>query len=243
MLRIINGAMILSMAACSCGEPEFVIPEGARVISFSGFEWVVSDSEGNQVGPGPNYFSDSEENVWVDDEGRLHLRITYTDSRWNCARVELAERTGYGKYIFYVSSRPDSLDRQVVWGLYTYKNDTEEIDIEFSRWGFENNQEAQYAIQPSHRTGNKARFRMNREGSHSTHLFEWTKKWIDFASYIGHTRYPVNETEIIARWRYYGNDIPPDSDEKLKMNLWLFRGTPPFNGKETEVVIDRVEII
>lgn len=243
MLRIIIGAMILSMAASSCGEPEFVIPEGARVISFSGFEWVVSDSEGNQVGPGPNYFSDSEENVWVDDEGRLHLRITYTDSRWNCARVELAERTGYGKYIFYVSSRPDSLDRQVVWGLYTYKNDTEEIDIEFSRWGFENNQEAQYAIQPSHRTGNKARFRMNREGSHSTHLFEWTKKWIDFASYIGHTRYPVNETEIIARWRYYGNDIPPDSDEKLKMNLWLFRGTPPFNGKETEVVIDRVEII
>jgi len=121
-------------------------------------------------------------------------------------------------------------------------NDEEEIDIEFSRWGIENNHEAQYAIQPSYIPGNKARFRMNLKGSYSTHIFDWTKKWIDFASYQGHILNPVNETRIIARWRYYGDDNPPDSDEKLKMNLWLFRGTPPLNGAETEVVIDRFEI-
>jgi hypothetical protein len=242
MHRLTIFLFLLAMTGCSGKETEFVIPDGARVISFSGYEWVVTTTGEQKAGPGPNYFSDSEENVWVDERGRLHLKITYRGGRWNCARVELARHTGYGKYVFYVSSRPDSLDRQVVWGLYTYKNDEEEIDIEFSRWGFDNNQEAQYAIQPSYKPGNKARFRMNMEGSYSTHLFDWTRKWIDFASYHGHRLHPVNETEIIARWRYYGNDIPPDSDEKLKMNLWLFRGTPPLNGKETEVVVDRVEI-
>lgn len=235
--------ILFFVAIAGCGEDnDYKVPEGARVISFSGYEWVVSTTGEQKAGPGPNYFSDSKENVWVDDQGRLHLKITYREGRWNCSRVELARHTGHGKYVFYVSSRPDSLDKQVVWGLYTYKNDTEEIDIEFSRWGVDNNQEAQYAVQPSHKTGNKARFRMNLEGSYSTHIFDWTKKWIDFASYHGHTVNPVSETEIIARWRYYGDDIPPDSDEKLKMNLWLFRGAEPLNGKEAEVVINRVEI-
>lgn len=55
------------------------------------------------------------------------------------------------------------------------------------------------------------------EGVNSTHIFDWTRKWIDFASYRGHTLNPVNETEILARWRYYGDDNP-DSDEKLKIN-------------------------
>ena len=232
----------LFLAACSSGERAFEIPEGARVINFSGYEWVVTSSGDRKAGPGPNYFSDAEENAWVDENGRLHLKITFREDRWNCARVELAKHTGYGRYIFYVSSRPDSLDPQVVWGLYTYMNDQEEIDIEFSRWGIVNNHEAQYAVQPSYITGNRARFRMNQEGDCSTHLFHWTKKRIDFASYHGHVTQPVNETQIIARWRYYGNNIPPDSDERLKINLWLFRGKPPLNGEETEVVIDRVEI-
>jgi hypothetical protein len=115
----------------------------------------------------------------------------------------------------------------VVWGLYTYKSDTEEIDIEFSQWGIEGNQEGQYAIQPSYRIGNKARFRMNLEGSYTTHLFDWSRKLIDFASYHGHRKQPVNENEIIARWRYYGDDIPHDSDENLDEPLAL-QGYAPF---------------
>jgi hypothetical protein len=235
-------SLLVTIAGCS-NENYYKVPVGARIIRFSGYDWIVSTTGDTKGGPGPNYFSDSEENVWIDEEGRLHLRITYRDGRWNCARVEMAKSYGYDKYVFYVSSRPDSLDRQVVWGLYTYKNDEEEIDIEFSRWGFDNNQEAQYAIQPSSVPGNKARFRMNLEGSYSTHIIDWGKKWIDFASYHGHLLNPVNTTQIIASWRYSGNNIPPDSDEKLKINLWLFRGTPPSDGKEAEVVVNRFEIL
>ncbi len=34
------------------------------------------------VGPGPNVFSDSPENVWVDAAGQLHMRITARDGQW-----------------------------------------------------------------------------------------------------------------------------------------------------------------
>lgn len=229
------------MNGCSAREAEDIIPEGARIIRFSGYDWIVTTTGDRQGGPGPNYFSDSDENVWVDDDGKLHLRITFRDGRWNCARVEMTRSYGYNRYVFYVSSRPDSLDKQVVWGLYTYRTDQEEIDIEFSRWGIDNNQEAQYVIQPP-KPGNRARFRMDLEGDYTTHIIDWNKKRIDFMSYHGHRLNPAKETEIIARWRYTGDDIPPDSNEKLKINLWLFRGVPPSDGRETEVVIDRVEI-
>jgi hypothetical protein len=41
-----------------------------RKIDFSGFRWLVKGTD-TLEGPGPNYFSDDEESVWVDGEGRL----------------------------------------------------------------------------------------------------------------------------------------------------------------------------
>ena len=242
MLRFFLIAILIMVNGCSGKGTDDLIPEGARVIRFSGYDWIVSTTGDRKGGPGPNYFSDAEENVWVDGEGRLHLRITHRDGRWNCARVEMARSFGYDRYLFYVSTRPDSLDRQVVWGLYTYRTDEEEIDIEFSRWGVDNNHEAQYVIQPS-KPGNRVRFRMNLEGSYTTHMIDWKRKRVEFASYHGHRPAPANDTEVIARWSYTGGDIPPDMDERLKINLWLFRGTPPSDSCETEVIVNRVEIL
>ena len=41
-------------------------PGGARIIRFSGYDWIVYTTGDMKGGPGPNYFSDSEENVWID---------------------------------------------------------------------------------------------------------------------------------------------------------------------------------
>jgi len=51
-----------------------------REIEFSGYKWFVKGSGDWKAGPGPNYFSDSEENAWIDDEfldcshGMTHAR-------------------------------------------------------------------------------------------------------------------------------------------------------------------------
>ena len=46
----------------------------AGTIEFSGYTWTIKDSYGKHTGPGNNYFSGSKENVYVDANGKLHLR-------------------------------------------------------------------------------------------------------------------------------------------------------------------------
>lgn len=213
-----------------------------RVISFSGFEWIVRTSGTAEQGPGPNLFSDSKENVWVDDQGRLHLKIVEKGGLWYCAGITQRHSLSHGKYIFYVSSDVSKLDQNVVGGLFTYMNDEEEIDIEFSKWSDPDNMDSQFAVQPSHKPANKVRYDLNLNGGPSVHAFDWQKDHIDFISMRGHDL-EADESNIIHQWNYTGGDIPPDSEERLKINLWLFRGQPPSDGQEHEMIIEKVEYI
>ncbi|NEU73400.1 hypothetical protein PI95_012690 [Hassallia byssoidea VB512170] len=43
-----------------------------KTINFSGYVWEVRSS--GDGGPGPNHWS--SDNVWVDQDGYLHLKIT-----------------------------------------------------------------------------------------------------------------------------------------------------------------------
>ena len=123
----------------------------------SGFHW---EAINIKESPGPNYYSSSIENVWLDEQNRLHLKITYNENtgRWECASlVSLKEGWGYGKYTFEIADvimemtnkkgkifYPNKLDENVVIGLYTYDGSGtahkshNEIDIEFAKWGSKN---------------------------------------------------------------------------------------------------------
>ena len=242
VLKLFTVIAILSSCSSSPPGEDEQVKSTTRVITFSGFEWVVRTTGNGKEGPGPNYFSDSEENVWVDAAGRLHLKIVRTGGLWYCSGISLRRSLGYGKYVFYVSGQISELDQHVVAGLFTYKNDEEEIDIEFSRWSDPNNMDAQFAVQPSHLPGNKVRFNLDLTGEHSTHAFNWQPEKIDFISLQGHGL-AQTASNVIHQWTYTGANIPPDSDERLKINLWLFRGQSPSDMKEQELVIDRVEYI
>ncbi|MBN2861611.1 MAG: glycoside hydrolase family 16 protein [Bacteroidales bacterium] len=213
-----------------------------RTISFSGFQWTVDGSGSSRKNPGGNYFSCSEENVRVDKEGNLHLKITKRNGKWYCAQVTLKESFAHNRYIFFVSSRVDKLDKNVVGGLFTYLDDSNEIDIEFSRWGVKDNMNSQFTIQPAYREGNNYRYQMDLKGRHSTHIIDWKKDRIDFASYHGHHSERPPEEKIIQEWSYTGNDIPDVSDEKVIINLWLYNGVPPSRNKGAEMVIKAVRI-
>ncbi len=208
-----------------------------RSVSFSGFEWTVDGSGSSRKNPGQNYFSSSEKNVWVDAKGNLHLKITNRNGNWYCAQVTLKESYAYNKYKFFVSSRVDKLDKNVVGGLFTYLDDMNEIDIEFSRWGVKNNLNSQFTIQPAYHEGNNYRFDLDLRSRQSTHIIDWKKDRIDFASYRGHHSERPPERKIIKEWSYKGDDIPDVSNEKVMINLWLYNGVPPSDNKETEMVI------
>ena len=91
--------------------PASAVLGSVRIVKFSGFRWLVKN--GQRVGPGPNYFSDSELNVAVAADG-LHLRIDRRDGRWYTAEVIADRSLGYGVYTFRLVSRVDVLDSQAV---------------------------------------------------------------------------------------------------------------------------------
>lgn len=136
-------------------------PSPARSIEFSGCTWDVKSSAG-KVGPGPNYFSNSPDNVWVDDAGRLHLKLTRSKGRWYAAEVVNRQSLGRGTYTWVLDSPVDSLDPNVVLGLFTWNDDPayhhRELDIEFARWGnAADPTNGQFVVQPYDHTGNLVR--------------------------------------------------------------------------------------
>jgi len=217
-----------------------------RIISFSGYEWRVKASKGC-VGPGPNYFSELAENVWVDEEGRLHLKITSREGKWHCAEVICHKSLGYGRYTFWLSTDVAKLDRQAVLGLFTWDDAPEshhrEIDIEFSKWGEADNQNAQFVVQPYSRRGNMHRFDISAGSLLTTHSLDWQKDSVSFQSLRGHRTGPPRDDDVIASWVYTGPDIPGPGNENARINLWLAKGHPSSNGKEVEVVISKFEFV
>lgn len=212
-----------------------------RVISFAGHDWIVSQSGNGRRTPGPNYFSNSKENVWVDARGRLHLRILYTDGRWECAEVTLVGSRSFGEYLFRVSTDGDKLDKNIVAGLFLYRDDFNEIDIEFSRWGEEMETAGNYVVQPSDQEGNMYRFSLEEAGKRSTHIINWQRDSINFKSYRGHRKSQPNRL-LINEWLYQGENIPIGSEVEVLINLWLFMGNPPADNQEAELIIEGFQI-
>jgi hypothetical protein len=225
--------------------PTEIIPAQSplRLISFSGYNWVVKSSSG-RVGPGPNYFSNSPQNVWVDDQGRLHLKITHVKGRWYCAEIISQVSFGHGTYRFYLDSPVDNLDPNAVLGLFTWNDDPafdhRELDIEFSRWGAANNQNAQYVVQPY--TQNILRFDEPSGLPQSTHSFSWKTTEVIFRSLKGANPVPPDPSYVIQEWSFTGA-VPPAGGENARMNLWLFRGQRPADGQQAEVIISRFEFV
>ena len=235
-----------------------------RTIEWSNYLWHVRDTNGTLEDAGPNYYSDSPENVWVDPAGKLHLRITRRHGHWYCpeiqSRVEHASNPdgisplsfGYGDYVFYVSSRYDQLDPQAVGGFFTYENGVgnhnRELDIEFSRWGVPGDPEnSQYVVQPHAVAGHKHRFASPLSGDPfgtlTTHKIAWWPGMAEFQSYSGHSRHLTRDEDLIAHWNTLSEpllkatDIPRPGNEELILNLWLYgdKEPKPYSGDEARL--------
>lgn len=194
-------------------------------------------------GPGPNNFTNSTDNAFVDSLGQLHLKITQRNGKWYCSEVDLVKSLGYGKYRFYLASRVDQLPQNVVLGLFTYDSDptyhNREIDIEFSKWGYPTNFNSQYVVQPWDVTQNISRFDSQLSGDYTTHSIDWTTNKVSFESLYGHYATAPDSTYVMNSWSYSGLDIPLAGNEKIIMNLWNYEGKAPT--QKVEVVIKKFE--
>lgn len=207
-----------------------------RSIKFSGHNFKVKDSSISETGrlaPNNNIFSDSEENVRIDERGRLVLKLTENeDGSWNAAEVISTEDLGYGKYVFKIASRIDTLDKNVMFSPFLYKDDENEIDIEFSDFGDYN---SQFVVQPYYKQGNMYTYTSELTGSYTSYVLDYQKDYIKFESYHGHDI--NNKRNLIEEWNYTGSDIPSPEDMKLRFNMYVRRGEAPSNNTEQEIII------
>ncbi len=221
-----------------------------RMIEFAGMTWGIKHNADGRAGPGPNYFSNAEQDVWVDDQGRLHLTISHRDGKWRCTEVVSEAHTGYGEYEFQVTGPVDKLDPNAVLGLFTWDTQTwktdanSEIDIELTRWSDADAPILNYAVHPgwgpdteSGRHPERVKIsHMKLTGDVSTHVIQWGPTRVICASYQGIGQDPKR---LIDRWgfddtnppRIAGNGrgevsdpivIPkPSPTTNTRINLWL----------------------
>jgi len=231
--------------ACRAQQP--VAPE--KTIRFAGYEWSVRDGA-EKGGPGPNNWD--ARNAWVDAQGQLHLKISHAvgpeDKAWSCAEVTLKNRLGFGRYQFQVSGRLDRFDPNTVLGLFNYTtpdvgpDGTNEIDIEFARWGEASKPVGNYTIWPAlpgPTQNNSLSFPMLLTGEASTHRFEWSRESVRFQSLHGYRERDDNSGEFL-RWLFEPPTparLIPQHPLPIHLNLWLFRGRAPQDGQPVEVVI------
>jgi hypothetical protein len=213
---------------------EAVTRREPRTVIFSGYTWKVKYTP-ILSGPGPNYFSDNPENVWVDENGYLHMKIAQRDGIWYCSEVINTRTALYGTHTFELGSRVDLLDKNGVLGLFSWDDAApqyhyREVDIELARWGIESGPNSQYVVQPWDVTGNRHQFNIVQSTPGSIHSFDWLPDSIIFDSWDGNGN-------PLQSWTYTDSANIPPAGGNIHLNFWLMNGQPPSDGKDIEVVI------
>jgi hypothetical protein len=208
----------------------------ATTIQFSGYTWNVRNSTG---GPGPNTFSSN--NAWVDASGRLHLKITKNAAtgQWSCAEIYSTQNFGIGTYQWQVEGAIDKFDRNIVLGLFNYsgRNEYDEMDIEFARWGNNAWPNLNYTVWPAasgYSTWSHTK-NFTLSGTYTTQRFTRSLNSVVFKSMGGFYNDDTNLFET-ATCTSPASSIST-SAMPVHMNLWLYGGNAPSDGNEVEVII------
>lgn len=208
-------------------------------LSFSGYTWNITPTSNQE--PGPNYWNGS--NAYVDASGFLHLKITKNTStgHWECAQIESTQNFGYGTYQWQVEGAIDKLDKNIVFGLFDYSgvDGRDEIDIEYSRYGnssYPNLNYVQFPAQGSSKpTASYSQEFSSPNGTYTTQRFTRTSTSTTLKTLFGFhdddTNLYLSKTFTSPTYSISNLSMP------VLMNLWLFGGNAPSDGKSVEIII------
>ena len=214
-------------------------PIPPKTLHFSGYDWIVRSAASNRAGT-RNSFDPA--NAWTDEQGALHLRIARGQGKWTCAEVKLARSLGDGTYTFVVRDtaqlEPSAVLTLLTWdGLGTEQN-RHELDVEISRWGYRENENAHYVVQPYFIPANLVRFRV--PGGVLTHSFHWEPGQVTFSTVAGSR--DTSGSRVVNR-HVFTSGVPPAGGDSVRINLYVFnKGEIPLKN-ETEVVIEKFEYL
>jgi len=210
-----------------------------KTLNFSGYEWTTSS------GPifhacSRNFFDPA--NVQIDKNGALHLRISGSPGKWTAAELKLGRSLGYGTYRFQVRDvshlEPSAVLTLITWDGVGSERNRRELDVELSRWGIIDNDNAHYVVQPYYVPANIVRFRV--PAGVFTYSFRWEPGQVTFSTTAGSgdaTGRPAINQHIFT------SGVPSPAGQTVRIALYVFRvGHIPLE-HENEVVIDKFEYL
>ena len=197
--------------------------------------------------PGPNLWSARKSNVFLDERGFLHLKTTPSSHGWKCAEVFTDYRFGYGEYTFYLIGNFTRFHPQLVLGLFLYRNDHSEIDIEFSRWG-KSRQDSlgmftihwRDSLGTDRKISQKFPVHLSGDNPYVTFKIKWFPDSVIFQGYRGHYPQLPSPGALIAHASLHPfHTVADNSPKKIVMNLYWYRGKSPApeTTREYEIII------
>lgn len=195
------------------------------------------------MGPGPNNWN--PDNVWVDEDGKLHLKISFNaeTQKWECAEVWTEEKLGFGTYEWIVEGAIDALPETVVLGLFNYMEPDgkgSEIDIEYSKWSVPTLvKTGSFTVWPPKAGLKRWTSPFAITAAHTayptSHKFAWQSRSIEFRVTAINNVLVGSATYRPKRYADYIPQVP----EHVNINLWLNQGLPGklTHDQTVEVVI------
>ena len=210
-----------------------------KILHFSGYDWIARSAASYRGG---SFIVFIPENAWTDERGALHLRMTRRPPDWGGAEVKLTRSLGYGTYRFTVRDishmEPEATLSLFTWDGVGTEDNRRELDLELGRWGFQNNDNAQYVVQPYYVPLNIVRFKA--PGGVLTHSLHWEPGRATFQTVLGSGE--TAKPQVVQK-HVFNAGVPTSGGENVRINLYPFlKGQVPLKN-EDEIVIDKFEYL
>jgi hypothetical protein len=238
-------ARLLSLAL-SCAAALVAPQAAAATLDWQGHTWQLTSGGMAGVCEG------DAANVTVDDNGYLHLRIAHTGGTWSASELFTTDELGFGTYQWQVEGPIDTYDRNVVLGLFPYgpearigADGTNEIDIEYSRWGQANGPNGDFTVYPATGTTiGELSYSFSLSGLTSTSRLVWSNAGVTESLFDGLEPLTTSSTPL-KTWSYMPAQASkniPQAALPLGINLWCF-DAPPSDANPVEIVIRSFEFV
>jgi hypothetical protein len=233
----VAGNGVVALAVVNGEGPAPVLPS-PKILTFSGYEWATSAGPIFRAGS-RNFFDPA--NVWTDKRGALHLRISGSPGQWAAAEVKLTRSLGYGTYRFQLRDvshlEPSAILTLIAWDGVGSESTRRELDVELGRWGYLDNTNVNFVVQPYYVPANFIAFRAP-PGAY-THSFRWERGQVVFSTLAG----PGNAGDRVINQHVFISGVPLPEGETIRIGLYVFhQGKIPLKN-ENEVIIDKFEYL
>lgn len=190
---------------------------------WSGINWRVISEVGNST--------------WVDDQGRLHMRLQKIGDTWYCTTLESPYKVKYGKFMWNISSPSLNLERNTSIGMFTYADDSHEIDIEINQWpGYDEhlwftNQPGSIDGYPSNTYCSIYSDSPYLDATNITYIIDWEPTYIN---------YSVTNSDglVISNWNYTNESEIPHVESTICQYFGTVANFTPQNEQTKEIVFN-----